>query len=112
MRAVWFVGLLAGCPTTIEADDFCQEVGFAIAGRTQECTGATKTAEARYQAFAAAYTCTEWDVGDTATVHPEDLYACPLAIRELPCELVDTYGDDLDQWLDTSPMCALLVEER
>lgn len=112
MRACFAV-LLAGCATTMEPDDFCQEVGFAIAGRTQECTGDGETAEARYVAFEEAYTCVEVDPSDTAGlrgVAPEDLFACPLAIRHLACELVEQYGDDLDQWLTASPTCALLVE--
>lgn len=106
---------LAACATTMEADDFCQEVGYAIAARTQECTGDGDLAEARYEAFEAAYTCVEVDPDDTAGpdgVRPEDLFACPLAIRNVACELADTWDDDLDAWLDASPMCALLVEER
>ncbi len=106
---LWWI---LGCPTAVEPDDFCQEVGYAIAGRTQECTGQTKVAEARYTTFAEAYRCKDWDVADTAVVHAEDLYACPLAIRELPCELVSAYDDDLDAWLEASPMCALLVEAK
>lgn len=105
--------LLFSCATTIEPDDFCQEVGYAIAGRTQECTGDSDLAEARYAAFEEAYTCVEVDPSDTAGpggVRPEDLYACPLAIRNLACELTEDYGDDLDRWLGASPMCALLVE--
>lgn len=106
--------LVAGCGTTVGPDRFCKEVGYAIAGRTQECTGDAALAEARYADFEAAYTCVEVDAGDTATasgVKPEDLFACPLAIRNLACELVESYGDDLDAWLATSPACALLVEQ-
>lgn len=105
--------LVASCATTIEPDAFCKEVGYAIAGRTQECTGDTELSEARYLLFEETYTCVEVDPNDTATedgVKPEDLFACPLAIRNLACELVDQYGDDLDAWLATSPMCELLVE--
>ena len=105
--------LLLGCASTMEADDFCQEIGYAIAGRTQECTGDGEVAEARYAAFEEAYTCVEVDPSDTAGidgVKPEDLFACPLAIRHLACELVVQYGDDVDQWLTASPTCALLVE--
>lgn len=107
------VGALAGCPTTLAPDDVCKEVGYAIAGRSEECTGRTDDAEARYEAFAADYTCAELDLVDTgAAVRAEDLYACPLAIRELPCELVEDYGDDLDRWLTASPVCAVLVEAK
>lgn len=105
--------LLAACASTLEPDDFCTEAGFAIAARTQDCTGDIALAEARYEAFAEAYTCVEVDPSDTAgVVLPEDLYACPLAIRNLPCELVAEYGDDLDRWLTASPVCQLLVEPR
>lgn len=101
--------LLAGCPTEIASDDICKEVGYAIAGRTQECTGDVALAEARYEAFSADYTCVADDGRDTALYLTEDLYACPLAIRNLACELVDSYGDDTEAWLRASPFCALIV---
>ena len=101
---------LLACATAIEADDLCQEVGYAIASRTQTCTGDADAAEARYTRFEEDYTCVEVDPSDTGGVRAEDLYACPLAIRNLACELVDDYGDDLDAWLGASPVCALLVE--
>lgn len=105
--------LLFGCASTLDPEDFCREAGFAIAARTQECTGDDALAERRYEAFEAAYTCEAFDPADTGgLVKPEDLYACPLAIRNLPCELVATYGDDLDLWLTASPVCQLLVDER
>lgn len=108
-----FFLVFSACATTMEPDDFCQEVGYAIAGRTQDCTGDGELAEARYAAFEENYTCVEVDPSDTAGVsgvRPEDLFACPLAIRNLACELVESHGDNLDAWLATSPTCALLVE--
>lgn len=102
--------LLVGCPTEIAADDICKEVGYAIAGRTQECTGDGALAEARYVSFSEDYACIASQGRDTALYPTEDLYACPLAIRNLACELVDSYGDDTRAWLRASPFCALIVE--
>lgn len=106
---------LLSCASTMDSDAICKEVGFAIAGRTEECGGGTDLAEARYLAFQDQYTCVEVDPASDsglAGVKPEDLYHCPLAIRHLACELVEQYGDDLDQWLTASPTCGLLVESR
>ena len=105
--------LLLSCASTLDSDALCKEVGFAIAGRTEECGGGSALAEARYLAFEEQYTCVQVDPSDTAGVGgvlPEDLYHCPLAIRHLACELVEQYGDDLDLWLTASPTCRLLVE--
>lgn len=104
--------LVMGCPTEIGPDDICKEVGYAIAGRTQECTGDVALAESRYTAFSEDYTCIASQGRDTAIYLTEDLYACPLGIRNLACELVESYGDDTDAWLQASPFCALIVERR
>ena len=107
--------LLLSCASTLDADALCKEIGFAIAGRTEECGGGTDLAEERYLAFEDQYTCVEVDPASeegVGGVKPEDLYHCPLAIRHLACELVEEYGDDLDRWLTASPTCRLLVESR
>jgi hypothetical protein len=112
--------LLAACTTSLEDDDLCKEVGYAIAGRTQECTGDADAAQSRFEALDADYSCVAHDPTDTADapgdtgrfIQTQDLYACPLAIRNLPCELVDDYADDLDRWLTASPICQFIVERR
>lgn len=107
--------LLLGCATRLDNDDICQEVGYAIAGRTEACTGDSDLAESRYTSFEENYSCVDVDPSDSAGVggvRPEDLFACPLAIRNLACELVEDYDDDLEAWMRASPVCALLVEER
>lgn len=43
---------------------------------------------------------------------PQDVYACPLALRNLSCALVLDYGDDLDAWLAVSDMCLYLTEPK
>ena len=112
-RVLVGVPLLGGCATPVDGASFCREVGYAIASRTEACTGDAAVAEARFRAFEGAYTCVEIEA-DTGVpygeVAPQDLYACPLAIRNLPCELALRYGDDLDAWLTASPVCALVVE--
>lgn len=107
--------LLLACASSLDEDALCKEVGFAIAGRTEECGLGTEVAEARFEAFLETYTCVEVDPASmegVGGVLPEDLFHCPLAIRSLACELVEQYGDDLDLWLTASPTCALLVEAR
>ncbi len=106
--------VFAACVTLrpIEADVPCREAGYAISRRTFECTGDGALANRRYEAFARQYTCIspaiEYDTGYYANT-PADLYHCAFAIGELACSLVTTYGDDLDRWLDSSPMCALVA---
>lgn len=116
MRPAVVVGLTlgvgtVGCTQALEPDHLCREVGYAIAGRTVQCTGESSLAEARFDALLAGYTCRpvsgESFGEDTAgRVAPQELFHCPLAIRNLPCEKVDEYGDDLDRWLEASPACA------
>ncbi len=104
--------LLPACAHRLEPDAFCKEVGYAIAGRTQECTGDAGLAEARYLLFEEQFTCIEYEVvkdSDQTDLPYQDLYHCPLAIRSLACELVDQYGDDLSQWMTASPTCELLA---
>lgn len=108
-------GALAACNRSLDDDAWCKEAAYAIAGRTEECTGDSALASARYEAFFDAYTCVEVPpeslADDTAgAVAPQNLAHCALAIRNLPCELVDAYGDALDRYLTASPVCALLVE--
>jgi hypothetical protein len=108
-----WIMLLAACPSELAPDDLCREVGYAIAARTEECTGNTARAEARFLAFEEAYTCVEIEPDATTTadgIPVADLYACPLAIRNLACELANRHGDDLDAWMSASPACAYLVE--
>lgn len=113
--AALLAGLLSGgCIRSLPEDQLCLEVGSAIAGRTQECTGDTDLAEARYERFFEDYTCEEVPVEplgeDTAAlVAPQDVYACPLTLRNIPCALVEEYGDDLDAWLAVSDMCLYLT---
>jgi hypothetical protein len=106
---------LGGCRRSLPEDALCKEVGYAIAGRTVQCTGDEALGNARFAAFEDDYTCIDVPVEnltqDTAApVAPQNLYHCPLAIRNLPCELVLDYGDDLDRWLTASPVCAAITE--
>lgn len=113
MRYIKYISLIycIGCSHSLAPDQFCKEVGYAIAGRTQECTGDNSLSEARYQLFVEQYTCIEYEVKkDSDSTFPyQDLYHCPLAIRNLPCELVEQYGDTLSEWMTASPTCELLA---
>jgi hypothetical protein len=108
---------LAACTRSLPEDQLCKEIGYAIAGRTEECTGDRELASARFEAFEERYTCAPFDPEpkgeDTESpIAPEDLFHCPLAIRNLPCELVEQYGDDLSAYLTASPICATIIEEE
>lgn len=113
--------LLAGCNNLVPVESTapCEEAGYALSRRTFECTGDGDLANARYLAFTEAYACTEleWDVQpDTGLVYTlapgdeVDLFHCAFAIGELPCELVEEYGDDFGQWLTASTACPLILE--
>ena len=113
---LWLGGQL-GCVRSLPEGQHCLEVAYAIAGRTQECTADGALAEKRYEQFLDDYECrivaTERLGEDTASlVAPQDVYACPLALRNLSCSLVLDYGDDLDAWLAVSDMCLYLTEPK
>lgn len=115
--AGWALLGCLSCNRSMEDDAFCREAAFAIAGRTEECTGDVALATARYEAFFDAYTCVEIPperLGEdtAAAIAPQNLAHCALAIRNLPCALVDGYGDELDRYLSASPVCAALVEAQ
>lgn len=86
----------------------CEEAGFAIAARTEECTGDSELGADRQEAFDAAYTCVLPPLN--APEDEQDLYECGLVLRNLACELVLEYGDDLDRWLQSSDACLAITE--
>jgi hypothetical protein len=90
----------------MEPGRVCEDVGFAIAGRTFECTDDTDLAMARSNAFDDGYSCRVESVAE-----PIDLYyACPVAVNALSCGDVEGLADDLDRWLAASPTCAVILE--
>lgn len=94
-------------------DQACREAGYAIANRTLTCTGNATLSQTRYDRFRKDFTCIEWEPDDsryTVDFGPEDLFGCAYVLSNLPCELVDLYGDDLDTWLRATDSCALVVE--
>lgn len=112
---------LVGCTNLepVESTAPCTEAGYALARRIFECTDDGDLANARYLAFTDAYTCTEleWvitpDTGIIYTNAPADevdYFHCAFAMGELPCELVESYGDDFAQWLTASTACPLILE--
>jgi hypothetical protein len=112
MRPLLLLGL-AGCNalTPIGPEDFCHEAGYAIARRTEQCTSDIDLANARYLAFERQYDCIPIQMKDPPEgVAPEDLYACPLTIERLPCDIVEELGDDIDAWLASAAACSYLVE--
>lgn len=120
---------LAACPSlhTLPEEQACVEIGYAIADRTYACTSDPDLANERYLAFEDAYDCLDLPDavivtsptgggtfvggtdGEPLPVQPADYFHCAFAIRQLPCELVETYGDDLAQYLTASDACPWLV---
>jgi hypothetical protein len=96
----------------------CLEVGYALAAITETCSGDRAAGNARYQQFREEYRCIptpvepKGDSEDAAGPAPEDLYDCAFAIEQLPCELVESAGDDLEVYLSVSPGCPLVAEPK
>jgi hypothetical protein len=111
LLAVWMVSCSPIDP--MPPDQPCREAGYAIASRTLTCTGNAELSQSRYDTFRKQYTCIEWETTDprfTSEFGPEDLFGCAYVLSNLPCELVDQYGNNLDAWLTTTDSCALVVE--
>lgn len=103
-----FASLLAGCAHELPPDQACLEIGYAIAARTEACDGDAEGAVDRLEAFESDYVCTVPELIEPA--QERDLFGCSLVLRNLACELVLDYGDDLDAWLASSPVCDTLVD--
>lgn len=111
--ALALLGTACAALRDLPPDQPCLEAGWAIAARTEECTGDSALAAARFERFERAYACVP-----SGPLHPDprvddrDLFHCGFAIRNLPCELAVAYGDDLDAWLAASPVCAVVTDRR
>jgi len=105
----WFVVVGAvGCAHRLPDDQVCLEVGWAIGARTSQCEGDPGLGVARTELFEQSYVCA---LPELAFPEEElDLYACALTVRNLACELVLQYGDDLDAWLASTPACAAILD--
>lgn len=101
---------LIGCAHELPPEQPCLEVGYAIAARTEECTGDVDLAVSREEAFDAAYACTPPPLD--APEQENHLYTCALTVRNLACELALEHGDDLDAWLASSPVCRTILVPR
>ena len=110
----WMVGLLlsGGCARAVADDQPCFEAQTAIAARYEECTGDTDAALALHDQVGVETECRwpdapafEGQEGELAA----GVYECAFAIRNLPCELVEAYGTDIDAWLTAAPVCPLLL---
>lgn len=105
---------LIGCPAFSELgeDQPCLEVGYALAYAAESCLGDRDVGNARYEAFVDQYECIPTSEAVADGHAPQDLYDCAFAISEMPCEVVEAYGDDLALYMGISPGCALVAEER
>ncbi len=109
MRALPLL-LLAGCLERLELppETACIEAGYAIGARTEECTGDSELGAERIEQYEADYTCVNPDL--IAPEYELGLFECGLVMRNLACELVTEYGDDLDLWLRSSDACAAITD--
>lgn len=129
MRQIFWVALCAGCATLhdLPREQPCYEAGYAISSRTFECSGDADLANQRYHQFQSEYECVpvpEWHLdtgiagtyiqGGTGGVEllPQDAFHCAFAIRQIPCELVEEYGDDLARYLASSDACTWIVKPK
>lgn len=102
---------LAGCPSEWvdePPEAVCEQVGFALASRTFACTGDDALAIERQEAFHRGYRC----IVEPQPAPVGELYHCATAILELGCDEVEALGDDLDEWLDSSPACPYVAVPR
>ena len=117
-QAAWFFVACACDPIQPMPPDLpCREAGYAIAARTDACTGDSQAAQDRYDAFRRQYRCIEWEADDPvllddATPNAEDLFSCAFTIRNTACEIVDELGDDIDLWMDLDPGCSWVAERK
>ena len=116
MSARWLVVLaLAGCAVVEEPDPLepCLEAGYAIAYVSEVCSGDAEVGNDRYHRFEKDFRCVPraWDDPEleAAGIQVEDLYGCAFAIRQLTCETVDEYGNDIGAYLDVSNACGWIT---
>lgn len=100
----------AACAHDLPPEQACIEVGYALAARTEDCTGDADLGVSRQEAFEVEYVCSLPEL--LAPEYERDLFNCALVVRNLACELAVDYGDDLALWLDSSPVCALILDPR
>lgn len=96
-----------GAPEDLTPQDLCDDVGFSIANVVERCTGDYELANDRFDQYEKLYDCRVKSV-----THPEmrEYYVCPVALRDLTCEQVAQFGDDLDLWFQAVPICVEVVQ--
>jgi hypothetical protein len=100
--------LLGGCEEAwlpMEPSRVCDDVRYAIASRTFECTGDETLALRRSDAFGDGYSC----LVETIDEPIDRYYHCPVTVEDTRCPDVKAFGDDLDRWLAQSPACAAIL---
>jgi hypothetical protein len=106
----WVALLAAGCAHGLPEEQPCLEAGYAIGARSEACGVDAAVAVERIERLEAEYACT---IPAGLTIEQENpLYECALVTRNLACELVVEYGDDLDRWLGSSSACPAILEPR
>lgn len=110
VTALW-VQVLVGCVAIqpLSGDDICDEVGFAVAAKTLDCTDNDALANRRYEQFQKQLTCT--------VVNPErapvDKYLeCAVAVNSMGCETHLGFGEDIIRMVSaSSPQCSRIFKE-
>lgn len=99
---------LSGCIlpsiTAVADDQPCVEAAYAIARRTEECTGDRELANDRYDLFYDEWKCIPTPVDDPQYEGiQQDLYGCAATISSFSCETVEEFGDDIALWVGVDP---------
>ncbi len=88
----------------MEPDEPCRQAGFAIASRTQACTGDADRANALYERFVEEYACRIGKLN-------KQQYRCAYNVNALDCQQVETFGDDIQQYL-TEEGCYQILSRK
>lgn len=103
-------------------DEVCRDVGYSVANRVFACLGDGQLANQRYEQVWDGFNCNAADIeraefdfenGDFGRYTEGALYQCPAAVRNVTCEQVAAYGDNLAAWIaEASPMCPIVMTPK
>lgn len=110
---LWLSLWLAGCAHSTDEDQACFEAQTAMGARLEECTGDAERGIALMDALEADYRCQQGSSDPRLDeANSEDIrlgiYECAFVLRNLACELAETYDQQPATWLESHPVCELL----
>lgn len=103
--------VLLGCGATyrpIDDDEYCTEVAFSYSNLIFNCTGDDEEANQGYRDFAKRYACVAHEAKDDEERSVS--LGCAINMRQLSCEELERWGDDVDQLLHSADeTCADII---